>query len=293
MSILQQLRFIVMRPARSELIRKILLEINGKPSSIYDILYSMTGCSDSKRNRLPKLLKSMESEGLVVSALQPGPLGPYRRMYEMGPEAEVHLRESLKDCIETILHFYDVYRQANPQKLYNFPEKGHQPRPKGRILYAAFPHLKTSDLETIRELIQISEDSRISVVGTDLILRKTGINYDVVGSEISSISVDNKTYSDIFLHGIPEISKLPRAIAECKRVLTRRGVLRIRVPYAFFNEPEKPTIEEFIRITSCELFPELGVVEGNEIRRVIEQYFPNLKVYEASLGEVIFEVVKS
>ena len=99
-----------MKPARSELIRKILLELNDSPSSIYDILYSMTGYADPRRTRLPKLLKAMETDGLVVSALQPGPLGPYRRMYEIGPEAEIHLRESLRNSIETILHFYNVCR---------------------------------------------------------------------------------------------------------------------------------------------------------------------------------------
>ncbi|MHA1965810.1 MAG: hypothetical protein ACXACG_11685 [Candidatus Thorarchaeota archaeon] len=282
-----------MKPARSELIRKILLELNGGPSSIYDILYSMTGYADPRRTRLPKLLKAMENDGLVVSALQPGPLGPYRRMYEIGPEAETHFRESLKNSIETILHFYNAYRKTIPQKLYDFSEEDYQRKCKGRILYAAFPHLKTNDLEIIRELILTSEESSISIVGPDLILKKTGITYNVVGDDIGHLPVESKTFSEIHIHGVPELDRLPGAIAECKRVLVRKGQLRILAPFAFFDEPEKPTLGEFIRITSNELFPELGVVEGTKVSRIVEHYFPNSGLYETSLGEVIFHATKS
>ena len=59
-----------LKSSRAELIRKILLTVDQHPSSIYDILYSMTNFSDPKRTRLPKLLKAMENENLVISALQ-------------------------------------------------------------------------------------------------------------------------------------------------------------------------------------------------------------------------------
>lgn len=293
MQFLHHLRFIAMKPARSELIRKILLELNGSPSSIYDILYSMTGYADPRRTRLPKLMKAMEGEGLVISALQPGPLGPYRRMYEIGPEAENHLRVSLKNSIETILHFYNAYRKANPQKLYNFSEQNQQRKSKGRILYAAFPHMKTNDLEKIRELLFTSEEASISIVGSDQILKRTGISYDALGDDISQLPVESRTFSEIHLHGVPELDRLPGAIAECKRVLVRKGQLRILAPFAFFDEPEMPTLGEFIRITSSKLFPDLGVVEGNQVSRIIEHYFPNFGLYETSLGEVIFHATKS
>jgi DNA-binding PadR family transcriptional regulator len=293
MQFLLHSRFGAMKPARSELIRRILLELNGNPSSIYDILYSISDYADPRRTRLPKLLKAMEDDGLVISALQPGPLGPYRRIYEIGPEAEKHLRESLKSSIETILHFYNSYRKANPQKLYTFSDEICERMIKGKILYAAFPYMKTNDLKIVRDLLLNSDESRISIVGSDLILKKTGISYNVVGKEIWNLNVENKTFSEIHLHGLPELDKLPKTIAECKRVLNRRGSLRILAPFAFFNEPKKPNLEEFIRITSNELFPELGVVEGNHVSRVIEHYFPDFEIHETSLGEVIFQATKS
>ncbi|MFW9835198.1 MAG: hypothetical protein ACFFEK_14455 [Candidatus Thorarchaeota archaeon] len=281
-----------MKPARSELVKKILLELNGNPSSIYDILYSMTGYVDPRRTRLPKLLKAMEEDGLVMSALQPGPLGPYRRMYELGPQAEMHLRENLRDSIETILHFYDIYRKVKPQKLYDLPGNAPEERIKGRILYVAFPHLRSRDLEIIRDLLLSSDESSISIVGPDLILKKTGISYEVVGSDIGKLPVESKTFSSIYFHGVPSLDILSDAIAECKRVLVRKGQLRILSPFTFFEESEKPTIGEFIRITSDELFPDLGIVEGKHVSRVLSHYFPNATMYETSLGEVVFYATK-
>lgn len=252
----------------------------------------MSGYIDPRRTRLPKLLKAMESDGLVTSALQPGPLGPYRRIYEIGPQAEIHLRETLKNSIETILHFYDAYRQVNPQKLYSFSEENHSRKGKGNILYSAFPHMKTNDLEIIRELLMTSDETSLSIVGSDLILKKTGISYDVVGEDITKLTAESKTFSEIHLHGVPPLEKLSDAISECKRVLARKGQLRIYAPFAFFEEPKKPTLGEFIRITSSELFPELGVVEGKRVKKVVEKHFPNSEVFETRLGEVIFFATK-
>ena len=142
-----------MRPARSELIRKVLQELDKQPASIYDILYSLTDFSDPRRTRLPKLLRAMEKDGLVVSALQPGPLGPYRRVYEIGPEAETRMRQDLKNSIETILHFYDAYRRSDPQKLYDFPMELEKRKSKGRFMFAAFPSMTSDDIETNREIL--------------------------------------------------------------------------------------------------------------------------------------------
>lgn len=282
-----------MRPARSELIHKILLALDKHPSSIYDILYSLTNYSDPRRTRLPKLLKAMEQDGLVTSALQPGPLGPYRRVYELGPDAELNMRYNLKNCIETILHFYDAYRKSNPQKLYNLPKEIEMRKPKGRILFAAFPTMKSDDIETIREMLTSTEQSSISILGPGQILTKTGIKFESMGEDFSKIPVDNHTFSEIQFNGVPHIEEIEIVICECKRVLVRRGLLKIRVPFAFFEDPAKPALGEFIQITAANLFPELGVVEGEKVKQTLDKFFPKHGVFETSLGEVIFWAVKS
>jgi DNA-binding PadR family transcriptional regulator len=275
------------------LIHKILLALDKHPSSIYDILYSLTNYSDPRRTRLPKLLKSMEVDGLVTSALQPGPLGPYRRMYELGPEAETNMRHNLKNSLETILHFYDAYRKSNPQKLYDFPNDLLKRKPKGRVLFAAFPSMASDDVETIREIITASGYSSISILGSDQILTKTGIKFESVGDDPSRISTKNQTFSEIYFNGVPPIDELEGVLSECKRVLVRRGVLKIKVPFAFFEEPNKPALGEFIQITAANLFPELGVVEGARVKQILDTFFPKNGVCETTLGEVVFWAAKA
>ena len=281
-----------LKSSRADLIRRILLTIDQQPASIYDILYSMTNFSDPKRTRLPKLLKSMENENLVISALQPGPLGPYRRIYEPGPKAEHYLTNNLRSALETILHFYNEYRTSisisNLQEL----DDSEIPTKDGKILFSAYPTVNVNDLNEIRNLLA-NRDISISIVGRDDILSKTGIPYEVVGSEITSIEAPSKTFSEVHLRGVPPREKLPDAIAECKRVLSRGGVLKMEAPFVFFDKPEKTSIEEFIRTTAASQFPELGIIEGNDLIDLINENFSKHGSVEIKEGEFQFWAIKS
>ncbi|TFH10044.1 MAG: PadR family transcriptional regulator [Candidatus Thorarchaeota archaeon] len=281
-----------MKSTRTDLIRRILLTIDQQPASIYDIQYSMTNFSDPKRTRLPKLLKSMENENLVVSALQPGPLGPYRRIYEPGPEAERYLIENLQSAMETILHFYEEYRTSIPNSKNDEEAVSDIPTKDGKILFASYPQVNVNDLNEIRNMMS-NRDITISIIGQDEILSKTGIPYDVVGSDITSIEAPSKAFSEVHLRGIPPIDKLRMGLEECKRVLSRGGVLRMEAPFVFFEKPEEASIEEFIRITAATRFPELGIVEGDYILDLIEQNFSRYGTLEIKQGKYQFWAVKS
>lgn len=281
-----------LKTSRSDLIRQILLTIDQQPASIYDILYSMTNFSDPKRTRLPKLLKSMENENLVVSALQPGPLGPYRRIYEPGPEAEHYLIDKLRCAMETILHFYNEYKISISISDLKELDESEIPTKDGKILFASYPQVNLNDLNEIRNLLA-TRDISISITGHDDILSKTGIPYDVVGSKITSIEAPSKTFSEVHLRGIPPMDTLPEAIAEYKRVLLRGGILRMVSPFVFFDKPEKASIEEFIRTTAATRFPQLGIVEGNDVIEIIKQNFSKHGIVEITHGEFEFWAVKS
>ncbi|TFG97204.1 hypothetical protein E4H12_09205 [Candidatus Thorarchaeota archaeon] len=252
----------------------------------------MTNFTDPKRTRLPKLLKAMENDNLVVSALQPGPLGPYRRIYEPGPEAENFLIDNLRSALETILHFFDAYRKSIHSTNNNQSEDAGIPTKDGKILFGSFPQVNVNDLDEIRN-ISANREVSISIIGQDNILCKTGISYDVVGSDITNIESQSKIFSEVHLRGIPPKNQLPQAIAECKRVLCRGGVLRMIAPFVFFDNPEKGTIEEFIRNTVDTRFPELGLVDGNEVLELIEQNFSKYGTIETKQGETNFWAIKS
>ncbi|MFW9770375.1 MAG: hypothetical protein ACFFEM_16270, partial [Candidatus Thorarchaeota archaeon] len=185
------------------------------------------------------------------------------------------------------------YRKENPQKLYDFPNEMQNKRPAGKILFAAFLAMTTDDVETIREILTSSEQSSISIIGPHQILTKTGIKFDYVGENATKITSENKTFSEIYFNGIPNLDDLDKAISECKRIMVRKGVLKINIPFAYFEDPVRPAIGEFIQITATNLFPELGIVEGTKVKEVLEKYFPKNGMYETSLGEVVFWAVKS
>lgn len=281
-----------MKSSRSDLIRRILLTIDQQPASIYDILYSITNFSDPKRTKLPKLLKSMENDNLVVSALQPGPLGPYRRIYEPGPKAENYLLDNLRCAMETILHFYDAYRTSIHNSKNEDSADSEIPTKDGKILVASYPQIDINDLNVIRNLL-VTRDITISIIGQDDILRKAGISYDVVGTEITSIEAPSKTFSEVYIRGNPPRDRLPEVIIECKRVLSRGGILRMVSPFVFFDKPETASFEEFIRTTAATQFPELGIVEGDEVLDLIKQYFSKHGLIEIRRDEFQFWAIKS
>ncbi|TFG30687.1 PadR family transcriptional regulator [Candidatus Thorarchaeota archaeon] len=280
-----------MKESRSDLTRKILLTLDHNPASIYDLVYSIENLSDSKKSRLPKLLKTMEKENLVVSALQPGPLGPYRRMYQKGPLAEEYLIETLRDGLETLLHFYNEYRKASSGQLYNLEKAPDCSAPSGNVLYLAYPKITIEDVNEMRDLIT-KFDINLFVSGADEIMQKTNISYSVIRSEGLELQIADKTFSEIRMRGIPSRNELPKTVSECKRVLTKEGILIIKTSFAFLDEPKKPSLAEFIRITAETLFPELGLIESTDMKQLIKSHFSKSGVYETNVGDVVFWAMK-
>ena len=64
-------------------------------------------------------------------------------------------------------------------------------------------------------------------------------------------------------------------------------------PFVFFDDSKNATIEEFIRETATMKFPELGVVSGKEVLKLIEDNFAKHGSVETKNGEVNFWAIKS
>lgn len=282
-----------MRTSRSDLIRRILLVLDGKPSSVYDLVYSLNDSSDPKGTRFPKLLKSMEKNGLIVSALQPGPLGPYRRIYQHGPKASEYLLEQLECGIETLMHFYIRYRSERPKLIGSLPQEPENSSLGRCMLFAAYPNLTVDQLENIREAVTSRSEGSVSIIGPDQLLRRSGIECRVVGKALGRIETPDRTFDYIQLDGVPPRAQLAAAVTEFERVMTLNGLLRILTPLAFFEEPRKSNLEQFVRITASTLFPQLGIAEGKDIIRILENTFGNSEIFEAKDGRHVFLATKS
>ncbi len=272
---------------------RILLALDRTPHHGYSLLQALPEeAADLQLTTLYRWLHSMETEGLVQSEVQPGPHGPDRRVYRLGPRGETRLREILRNSIEVVLHFYDSYRHSAATYLYDVLDVPEIERVEGRILLAAFPRLRERDLETVEYLSKRNDKAPIDILGDCTLVARTGVQFRELKGDICDIPTPNDKFAEVWLTGVPERSVLPRAIAECKRVLVQKGTLKIIAPFAFFEEPSKPTIGEFIRVTSTHLFPELGVVEGNDVGTVIEANFTRCGAFETFPGLVVFWAVK-
>lgn len=273
---------------------RILLTLDHAPHHGYDLLHALPEeARGLQLTTLYRWLHAMESEGLVESRKESGPHGPDRRVYQLGPRGETKLREILKDAIEIVLHFYDAYRHTAATYLHDVLDVGDIERIEGRILLASFPRFKERDMKTVQYLSTRQGGAPIDIIGDTSLVKRTGVRYREMKGDICDLASPNERFAEIWLNGAPERNIFPQSIAECKRVLKSGGALRIIAPFAFFNEPEKPGLGEFIRVTSTHLYPELGVVEGNDVGAVIEANFTKCGAYETFPGLVIFWAVKT
>ncbi len=278
-----------MKNSREWIRNRILLVLDTGPCHGYDILRSLNEhVSNLRLTTLYRWLHAMEAEGLVESIVQPGPHGPDRRVYRLGARGENRLREMLKDSIEVIMHFYDAYRHSITGSMHQLME-AELKAPNGRVLFAAVPRVREFDLSTIEHLTQNNNGSSgLDILGDSTILTTMGIKHRVLKGEISDIPAPNERYSQIWLSGIPDRRQLHNAMTEFKRVLVKEGILRILAPFVFFDKPDQPDLGEFVRVTAIQLFPDLGMADGDDVGTILEAVFPDCGALDLFPGLVVF-----
>lgn len=272
---------------------RILLALDKNACHGYDLLRVLP--EDAGRIQLTTLyrwLHDMESRGLIASEKQPGPHGPHRRVYTLGPRGEGRLRRVLKEAIEVVLHFYDAYRHQTSAGVYDSLDSLVEKTVEGDFLFTAHPRITMNELELIRFLARRCEGARLHIIGDNEVVKRANIKHRHLQGGIHDIPASNDAFAEVWVSGVPERQVLPRVVAECKRVLLPGGTMRITAPFVFFDEPEKPTLGDFIRVTSVHLFPDLGVVEGNDVGSVIESMFTTCGAFETFPGLVEFWAVK-
>ncbi|MHA1960273.1 MAG: PadR family transcriptional regulator [Candidatus Thorarchaeota archaeon] len=228
---------------------------------------------DVEITKLYRILRDMEKEGMIESEEFKGPHGPKRRVYSKGPTGERWLQYLLRDSIGVVLHFYDEFRQFSMVEEFGEAESMQFEVPEGRVLVSILSPLMTRESGTVQILQQWAKSRPLHVMGDSGIWEQKKARFEKVGGLPWDVSSKNAQFTEFWILGTPPRSLLPRTIVEAKRVLTPEGVLRIMAPFAFFDQPSSPSLEAFIRISAIRNFPELGVVEGQEICGVFEQLF--------------------
>ncbi|MFW9918100.1 MAG: PadR family transcriptional regulator [Candidatus Thorarchaeota archaeon] len=277
-----------MRESREWIRNRILLVLDNGPCHGYDILRSLNEhVSNLRLTTLYRWLHTMEAEGLVESIVQPGPHGPDRRVYRLGARGENQLREMLKDSIEVIMHFYDAYRHSITGSMHQKLDEEVKV-PKGRVLFAAVPRVREIDINTVQYLMDGNGSQTLDVLGDSTILTTMGIRHKILKGDLVDIPSPNERYAQIWVSGIPNRDELHGSVAEFKRVLIDGGIVRILAPFVYFDRPEQPDLGEFLRVTAIQLFPELGMANGDDVGTVLEAVFPDCGALDLFPGLVIF-----
>lgn len=266
--------------SRERVLDQILLILDRRPCHGYEIRRLLTPIIGSiELTTLYRWLHKMEAEGLVDSELKNGPHGPQRRIYKVGARGEIRLRQVLRDAIGIVLHFYDAYRHFAMSSKFA-PEADIAPQFEGPILVGVISHLLTRDTDLVQVIARRARGEPLYFLGDPSSWAELDLKVVRVEGTPWDIASRSNHFAEVWLLGVPPREKLPRTVVEVKRILRPGGVVRMIVPFVFFGEPEEPNLEAFIRVTASQLFPELHVVEGEEVQTVLKQHYSRSGVTE-------------
>ncbi len=267
----------------------IMLMLDRKPTHGYEIrrqLLSISG--DIEVTKLYRWLREMEKEGLVESAMKKGPHGPERKEYCLGSRGENYLRDVLKDSMRVVLHFYDAFRHYSFIKSMGDFTTYRPEVIQGRILVALVAPMMADQFDTLKMITERAGKNSIDIIGDPNILAELDKKFKPVDGTAWDVPSRKNHYQEYWILGMPSRERLPRTLVEGKRILVEGGRVMMHVPFAFFDEPSEPTLESFLRLTAAHMFPELGVVEGQEVCDLFEKMFKDFGIIKFHPGHVQF-----
>ncbi len=268
--------FLDRKPCHGYELRRLLLPIAG----------------DVEITKLYRWLREMEKQGVIQGTEEAGPHGPSRRTYTLGPRGERQLRDSLRHSMNMLLHFYDAFRQFSMREQYKSDTEFKFEKIDGRVLASIVSPFMAAEDELINVFSLRLIEKRLDIIGQTEPWEKGGIFSNPIEGSLDDISSKSDFFKEIWLFGMPSREKLPRIVMEVKRVLKPQGTIRLVAPFAFFDEPKSATMEAFLRLTASQMFPELGVVEGQEVCAVFRNLFGDCSVIEFHPGFVEFFATK-
>ena len=245
--------------------------------------------------RLPTLyrwLYELERRAFIQSEIRPGLKSPERKFYRLTPEGQLYMTHLLRDAIDLVLHYYEDYQHYFLNYVSEYLSELERAYSGGRILFLAYPRMLYRDIELLSQIRDRVGELDVDIIGDLGYLDDNDPQIHSLQGDTCNIPSSSRRYKEVWLFRTPKEEEFVFTISECKRVLKRKGVLRIMLPHIIFDEPASPGLDEFVKITSFHMFPELRVRNGNQIQRVIETHFPMNGYVEPIPGTAIFWAVK-
>lgn len=278
-----------MCPNTSHMQEKVLLALDEKPSHGYELLDVIKGPSSKlKLSTLYRWLHDMENTGLIQSKMVPGPHGPDRRIYSLTPRGENELREVFKKSVEAIIHFYTDYRYSMCDKLAPALDTPERKRETKRVLLVPIRRFTDNDVRLLEVLIERIRAENVYTLGDPSGVETRGIPVKSIQGTPEDMAIGYSRFDEIWIDNTPPIDRLPFILEECRRVLKDNGILRIVAPLVSIGESEKPTLEQFIKISAIEFFPQLGIVGNEQILNHLHSIFSDGGIEQVYSGLTLF-----
>ena len=230
----------------------------------------------------------MENVGLVQSKVVPGSHGPDRRIYSLTPRGEDELREIFKKSVEALQHFYFDYRYSMSEELGTVLDKPKHTKKLVRVLLVPVRRFTNIDVKLLEILRQKTKEEFVYALGDPSTIDTKGIPLKVVQGTAEDMAIGYYRFDEVWIDDTSSIDRLPFVLEECCRVLKEEGVLRIVAPLVSVAESKQPTLEQFIKISAVEFFPELGIIEGEQILTHLDALFSERGVEQAYSGLTVF-----
>ncbi|MBS3795656.1 MAG: PadR family transcriptional regulator [Candidatus Thorarchaeota archaeon] len=278
-----------MTPNTSAMQERVLLALDDKPSHGYELLEVVRDSSSKlKLSTLYRWLHDMENVGLVQSKVVPGPHGPNRRIYSLTPRGEDELREIFKKSVEAVLHFYVDYRYSMSEELEAGFVRPKQTKNSLHALLVPAKRFTNKDVKLLEILVQKTKAEFVYTLGDPSSIDTEGINLKIVEGTAEDMAIGYSRFDEVWIDDTPSIDRLPFVLEECCRVLKEEGFLRIVAPLVSVAESKQPTLEQFIKISAVEFFPELGIIEGEQILTHLDALFSERGMEQAYSGLTVF-----
>jgi DNA-binding PadR family transcriptional regulator len=279
--------------SKTRIISRIFTILDQGPCYAYEIMKILG--DDYGDLRLPTLyrwLYELERRHFIISEIRPGLNSPERKFYRLTPEGRIHMTCLLRDAIDIVLHYYEDYQHYFMNCVLEHLSDFAYTYINGRVLFLAYPRMLYRDIELLCLIRNHVDKFDVDVMGDLGYLDDNDPQIHSLQGDACNIPTPSNAYRQVWLCRTPELEEFSITLAECKRVLKEAGVLRIILPHIIFDEPSVPGLDEFVKITSLHMFPELQVMNGNQICRTIEKHFHKNGYIEPIPGTAIFWAVK-
>ncbi|TFG32020.1 methyltransferase domain-containing protein [Candidatus Thorarchaeota archaeon] len=281
------------KASRSRVQDRILSILEEGPSYGYEIFRQLgSDYGDLRLNTLYRWLVDMEENSLIHSEISPGPLGPNRRVYSitMGGKKQVHLL--LRDSIQLLLNFYDDYRRFLINNLEGILKHVSSVYPSGHTLLLFGSGITKREQAILDFITERCRPNPVYAVGDKCIISGSKKKLRLLGGSLTKIPSRSNSFNEIWVTKLPEREYWSDTLNECKRVLKKGGRIWILPAFAYLIPPFQHTIEDFLRVTAVHLFPNLGVIESESLRKEIQASFSEGGACEIAYGVTAFWAIK-